>query len=66
LDSVNHGAAEAAIAHGLCDAAGLNSLSSFADLKRLQRASCPSRAAVLLDSRLGILRTIFVLISDLL
>jgi hypothetical protein len=38
---VNHGAAEAAIAYGLCDAAGLNPLSSFAYLSafRAHRAS---------------------------
>jgi hypothetical protein len=56
----------AAIAWKLCDAAGLTPLSSFAEPKRLRRASRQSRAAVLLDSCLGYPRTIFVLISDLL
>jgi hypothetical protein len=63
---VNHGAPEAAIAHGLCDAAGLNLMSSFADLSACSLSPSQSRDPVVLDSRPGILRTIFVLISDLL
>jgi len=70
---VNHGTAEAAIARALCGAVGF-ALVTSCGAGCLQRPSCGSRAAVLLDARLGarlcIPRgrppTIFVLISNLL